>query len=180
MGRPSIAALLLLGSAIASCGTVPAPSEPPVGGCARDLPARTSPAGHPLPVLHVAGDDLPPVVEHIEWRGGGAPIATSAPRPVHLSRFTVVQVNGATELSLRLTDGLEIAAWRVTAIPDTEFRIGDTDAGTEWSSGEDPTPLVCVPLADGEWAIRADLTFADDGGEGTFYWRINAAEAASG
>ena len=41
-------------------------------------------------------------------------------------------------------------------------------------------PATCVPLADGEWAIRAGLTFADGRGEGTFYWRLNVTESASG
>ena len=42
------------------------------------------------------------------------------------------------------------------------------------------TELVCVPVEDGAWAIRAEITFADEGGQGTFYWRLNVSESTNG
>jgi hypothetical protein len=182
MRRRSLGALLVLALAVNACANepTPAPSELPGGACAEDLPVRTSPTDHPLAILHLAGDDLPPVIGEVEWRGGDEPVETTAPRPVHLERFTVLQARGVTELSIRLTDERPTAAWRVIAIPDNQFRAGETESGTEWSRGDEPAPLVCVQLEDGAWAIRADLTFADDAGHGTFYWRVNVSETASG
>ena len=166
---------------ITACTAGPAPS-PSVEArpCEAELPPRTSPTDYPLAILHVNGDDLPPVVGEVDWRGGAEPLATSAPRPVHVQRFTVLQVRQAAEAAIRMSDGVSIAEWRVTAQPDTAFRAGDTEPVTEWTSGSDPGDVVCVPLEAGSWAIRADLTFADAAGSGTYYWRLNVGEAPSG
>lgn len=180
MRRPWLGALLALGTVAVACGPAPTPSEAPGGACAEDLPARTSPVDYPVAVLHVAGDDLPPVVGEVEWLGGDEPVSTVAPRAVHLQRFTVLQVQGVSEVSLRLTDGVSIAAWQVIAIPDAGFRSGETEAGTEWGTGSEVTDQACVPVRDGSWAIRADVTFADDAGRGTFFWRLNVSESPNG
>ncbi len=180
MSRRSLGALLAVGIMAAACTPTPTASEDPGGACAEDLPARTSPTDYPVAVLHAAGDDLPPVVGDVEWLGGDEPVSTDPPRPVHLERFTVLQVQGLSEFSLRMTDGVAIAGWRVTAIPDAGFRSGDDEGGTEWSSGSEVTELVCVPVEDGAWAIRAEITFADEGGQGTFYWRLNVSESTNG
>ena len=180
MRRRSLGALLAVGILAAACTPTPTASEAAGGACAEDLPPRTSPTDYPVAVLHAAGDDLPPVVGEVEWLGGDEPVSTVAPRAVHLQRFTVLQVQGLAELSLRMTDGVAVAAWHVSAIPDVDFRSGDTEGGTEWSSGTEVTDLICVPVADGAWAIRADITFADDGGQGTFYWRLNVSESTNG
>jgi hypothetical protein len=173
-------ALLAAGIVAVACNQAPTPPEAVGGECAGDLPARTSPVDYPVAVLHAAGDDLPPVIDKVEWLAGDEPIATVAPRPVHLERFTVLQVQGVPEVSLRMTDGVAIAAWRVSAIPDASFRSGDTEAGTDWSTGDAITDEVCVPVEDGAWAIRAEVTFAEDAGRGTFFWRLNVSESASG
>ena len=99
---------------------------------------------------------------------------------MHLERFTVLQVQGLPEVSLRMTDGVAIAAWQVVAIPEASFRTGETEAGTEWSSGDEVTDEVCVPVEDGAWAIRAEVTFADDAGRGMYFWRLNVSESADG
>jgi hypothetical protein len=158
----------------------PTPSEDAGGACVEDLPVRTSPTDYPVAVLHAAGDDLPPVIGEVEWLGGDEPVSTVTPRAVHLQRFTVLQVQGLSELSLRMTDGVAIAAWRVTAIPDVDFRSGDVASGTEWGSGSGVTDVVCVPVENGAWAIRADITFGEDAGRGTFYWRLNVSESPNG
>ena len=178
MLRPSLVAILAVGVVVAAC--TPGPSQTAGGACAEGLPARTSPTDYPVAVLHAAGDDLPPVVGDVEWLGGDEPVATVASRAAHLQRFTVLQVRGLTEVSLRMSDGVSIAAWQVTAIPDVAFRAGDLDAGTEWSSGREVTDMVCLPITDGAWAIRADITFANDGGRGTYHWRLNVSESANG
>jgi hypothetical protein len=180
MRRRWLGALLALGIVASACTQAPSPSEAVGGACGEGLPARTSPTDYPLAVLHAAGDDLPPVVDEVEWLGGDEPISTVAPRAVHLQRFTVLQVQGLSELSLRMTDGVTIAGWRVTAIPDVDFRSGDVESGTEWDSGSEVTEVVCVPVEDGSWAIRADITFADDAGSGTYYWRLNVSGSPSG
>jgi len=169
-----------IGLATGSCAS-PAPS-PSVGGpCSHELPARTSPTDYPVAVLFLAGNDAAPVIRDLEWLGGDEPIATSDPRPVHLERFTVVQGRGQSEISLRMTDGVEIASWTVDAIPNATFRVGDEETGrVTWSEGAGPTDIVCIPIADGDWAIRGRLTFADDAGSGTFYWRINVVDTPSG
>ena len=180
MRRRSLGALLALGVVAVACAPAPAPSQTAGGACAEGLPPRTSPTDYPVPVLHAAGDDLPPVVGEVEWLGGDEPVATVAPRAVNLQRFTVLQVEGLADVSLRMSDGVSIATWQVTAIPDVSFRAGDLDGGTEWSSGRDVSDLVCVPITDGAWAIRADITFADDAGSGTFFWRLNVSESQNG
>ena len=180
MGRRSLAVLLAVCIPAVGCTQQPTPSEVAGGACAEDLPPRTSPTDYPVAVLHAAGDDLPPVVGEVEWLGGDQPVATAAPRGAHLERFTVLQVQGSSEISLRMSDGVTMAAWQVTAIPDVSFRAGDVESGTEWGSGSEVTDLVCVPIEDGAWAIRADVTFADDAGRGTFYWRLNVSASPNG
>jgi hypothetical protein len=180
MRRRWLVALLAFGIIAPACTPAPSPSESVGGPCGEDLPPRTSPTDYPVAVLHAGGDDLPPVVDEVEWLGGNEPVATVAPRAVNLQRFTVLQVQGVSEVSVRMTDGVAIASWRVTAIPDVDFRSGDVEGGTEWASGSEVTGVACVPVEDGAWAIRADITFADDGGSGTFYWRLNVSESPSG
>ena len=180
MRRRPLGALLAVGVLAVACNQAPTPSAAVGGSCAGDLPARTSPTDYPVAVLHAAGDDLPPVIGEVEWRGDDEPIATVAPRAVHLERFTVLQVQGLREVSLRLTDGVAIAAWQVVAIPEASFRTGETDVGTEWSSGDEVADEVCVPVEDGAWAIRADVTFADDAGRGIFFWRLNVSDSPNG
>jgi hypothetical protein len=174
--------ILAIATLVGACTAPPAPtpSEAVGGACGENLPPRTSPTDYPVAVLHTAGDDLPPVVGEVEWLGGDEPVSTVAPRAVHLQRFTVLQVQGVSELSLRMTDGVAIAGWRVTVIPDVDFRSGDVEGATEWGSGSEVTDVVCVPVDDGAWAIRADITFADDAGSGTFYWRLNVSESPNG
>jgi hypothetical protein len=180
MRRRWLVALLALGITAPACTPAPSPSEAVGGVCGEDLPPRTSPTNYPVAVLHAAGDDLPPVVDEVEWLGGDEPVATVAPRAVNLQRFTVLQVQGLSEVSVRMTDGVAIASWRVIAIPDVDFRSGEVESGTEWATGSDVTEVACVPVEDGAWAIRADITFADDGGSGTFYWRLNVSESPRG
>ena len=172
-----LAALIGVSLALAAClGPAPQPSELPGGACG-DLPPRTSPTDFPVAVLHAAGDDLPPVVGEIEWLGGEEPLATAAARAIHLQRFTVLQVSGASEVSLRMSDEVSIAEWQVDAIPNDAFRRGELEGGESWSTGSGPTDLVCVPVENGGWLIRAELTFADEAGRGVYYWRLNVQEA---
>ena len=174
MRRRGLAALLAVGIVAVACAApAPTASEQVGGACAPGLPERTSPTDYPVAVLHVRGDDLPPVIGEIEWLGGDEPVATSAARPVNLERFTVLQVPDATEFSLRMTDGVSIADWRVDALPADDFRAGDFETATELSSGSDATELICVPVEGGEWTIRATVTFTEQTGSGTFYWRLN-------
>jgi len=179
MRRHDLAALLTVGIVAAACAPSPTASEPGGGACAPDLPERTSPTDYPVAVLHLRGDDLAPVIGEVEWLGGDEPVATTAPRAVSLERFTVLQVPDASEFSLRMTDGVSIAEWRVDALPATGFRAGDLETATELSSGSEATELICVPVEGGEWVIRATLTFTDGTGSGTFYWRLNVG-ASSG
>ena len=179
MRRASIvAAAGLVAVALVGCGTAsPSASQPPTSACADDLPARTSPTDYPLAVLYVAGDDLPPVVGALEWRGDGEPVTVEPGRPIHLQQFTVLQARGQPEVSLRMTDGVRIASWRVEAIPGGLFRSGDLETDrVQWAAGDGPTDIVCVPIRDGEWAIVADITFADEAGNATYYWRLNISE----
>jgi len=176
----TLGALLAISILGVACTPTPTASEAAGGACGEDLPPRTSPTDYPVAVLHAAGDDLPPVVGEVEWLGGDEPVATVAPRPAHLERFTVLQVQGVSEISLRMSDGVSIAAWQVAAIPDAAFRAGDIESGSDWGSGSEVTDLVCLPVEDGTWAIRADVTFADDAGHGTFYWRLNVSESPNG
>ncbi|HYI67543.1 MAG TPA: hypothetical protein VEW95_11505 [Candidatus Limnocylindrales bacterium] len=182
MRRRLLGALVAIGIGIVTvaCTEAPRPSEALGGACAGDLPARTSPTDYPVAVMHAGGDDLPPVIGEVEWLGGDEPVATVAPRAVHLGRFTVLQVQGVSEVSLRMTDGVAIAEWRVIAISDVSFRSGEAESGSEWSTGNEVSDEVCVPVEDGAWAIRAEITFADDAGRGTFFWRLNVSESPNG
>ena len=182
MSRRSLGRLLAIAIIAVACtpAPTPTPSEAVDGACDGDLPVRTSPTDYPVAVLHAAGDDLPPVIGDVEWLGGAQPVEAAAPRPVHLERFTVLQVQAVSEVSLRMTDGVPIAAWQVIAIPDAGFRSGETESGTEWSAGSEVADQVCVPVDDGSWAIRAEITFADDAGRGTFFWRLNVSESPNG
>jgi hypothetical protein len=128
-------------------------------------------------VLHVNGDDLPPVVGAIAWSGGSEPVSTTAPRPVHRERFTVLQVSGISDVSVRMTDGVQLASWRVEAQMADEFRTEGPGPGAAWVEGDGSIDVLCIPVTDGEWVLRADLTFADEQGTGTFYWRLNVAGA---
>jgi hypothetical protein len=173
-----VAAAVVVAVTLVGCGTPsPSASQAPASACADDLPARTSPTDYPLAVLYVAGDDLPPVVDALEWLGDGEPITIEPARPIHLQNFTVLQARGQPEVSLRMTDGVRIASWRVEAIPGGLFRSGDLETDrVQWAAGDGPTDIVCVPIRDGEWAIVADITFADDAGNATYYWRLNISE----
>jgi hypothetical protein len=176
----------LLGIALAAtlvgCGTAtptPSVSLPPGGACGSDLPARTSPIDVPVGVLWVNGEDLPPVIGDVDWQpeGGGEPVEYRPPRAVHLDRFTVVQTQGLAEVSLRMTDGVQIGSWTVDVVPDSTFRSGSYEAGrTRWAEGGEPTEVACIPIQNGSWAVIADITFADDAGSGTYYWRLVVTE----
>jgi hypothetical protein len=160
---------------IGGCASTPAPSpsEGVAAPCGDRLP-RTSPTDFPMAVLYVRGDDLPPVVGEVEWLGGDEPVTNEPRLPVHLERFTVLQTQGQVEVSVRMTDGVQIASWTVDAVPAGAFRAGDLESGrARWSEGSVPTDLVCVPVQDGAWLLIADVTFADDAGSGTYYWRLN-------
>lgn len=175
-----IAVLVGILISLAACTSAPEPTARP-GDCSGELPARTSPVDYPVAVLHVAGDDLAPVVGEVEWLGGDEPLATTAPRAVHLERFTVLQTRGQSHASLRMTDDVGIASWTVDALPLDGFRAGDFETNrVRWSEGDEPTEVVCVPISDGEWAIVGNVAFADDAGNATFYWRLNVIEATSG
>jgi hypothetical protein len=173
LGTSLIAAVLALGA----CSATPTPT-PEAEVCSPDLPPRTSPTDYPVAVLHVAGDDLPPVVGGVEWLGGDEPVAYEPERAVHLQAFTVLQTRGRGELSLRMSDGVEIASWTVDVVPGPAFRRGDFDTDrVRWAEGSTPESIVCVPMEDGEWGVIADITFADDAGHGTYYWRLNVVDA---
>jgi hypothetical protein len=171
--RGSLLGTALLALILAGCAT-PVPSWQPAAPCTSDLPPRTSPTDYPVGVLYVGGDDLPPVVGEVEWLGGDSPVSHLPPRDVQLERFSVLQVEGLTDVSVRMTDGVRIAAWAIDAVPDNRFRSGDVESDrVRWSEGDEPTDVVCLPVQDGDWAIIADLTFTDDAGSGTYYWRLN-------
>ena len=178
MPQRSFVAAALVALTIAGCGSpAPSASQGPDGPCTADLPLRTSPTDYPLAVLYVAGDDLPPVVGAVEWLGDAEPVRFEPPRPIHLERFTVLQTEGQAEISLRMSDGVRIARWQVDAVPDGLFRSGDLETDLiRWAEGSDPADVVCIPIRDGDWGIIADVTFADDGGHGTYYWRLNVTE----
>ncbi|MBA2632175.1 MAG: hypothetical protein H0U86_04120 [Chloroflexi bacterium] len=177
---PSLAGLVLVALMLAACpGPAPAPSETAGGPCSSDLPPRTSPTDYPVAVLYVAGDDLPPVVGEVEWLGGDEPVSHEPLRAVHLERFTVLQAQGQAEVSMRMSDGVRIEAWTVDAVPDGLFRGGDYESDrVRWSKseGNEPTDVACIPVRDGEWTVIADVTFADDAGSGTYYWRLNVSQ----
>lgn len=175
--RPSFAWLTLVALVAAACAPAPTPSDVAADPCTQDLPARTSPTDFPLAVLYVSGDDLPPVIGEVEWRGGAEPVTHEPSRAVNLERFTVLQARGVDEVSLRMTDGVSIAAWTIDAVPDGPFRAGDLESGrVRWAEGDEETMVVCVPVEDGAWAVIADVTFADDAGHGTYYYRLNVSE----
>jgi hypothetical protein len=169
--------LAMVALTLAGCATAMPSSPAAAPACASDLPSRTSPTDYPVAVLYVAGDDLPPVVGEVEWLGGDSPVSHEPPRAVHLERFTVLQADGQSEVSLRMSDAVGISAWTVDAVSDERFRAGDLDSDrVRWSEGDEPTDLVCVPVQDGEWTIIAEVTFADDAGRGTYYWRLNVSQ----
>ena len=183
----SLRLTLALTLAIAGCNGGPAPSgpvgsggasPPSTGNCRGDLPLRTSPIDVPVAVLFVNGEDLPPVVGEVEWRGDGEPVAYEPARAIHLERFTVLQTEGQAEVSMRMSDGVEIAAWTVDAVPVSRFRGGDFETDRQrWSEGQgESTDQVCIPLSNGSWGVIATVTFADDAGSGTFYWRLIVTE----
>jgi len=176
--RGAFVALAIAALTVAACGTPAPASSPPAGGsCANDLPPRTSPTDFPVAVLHVAGDDLPPVMGDVEWLGGASDVSHEPARPVYQERFTVLQAQGQIEVSLRMSDGVRITAWTVDAVPDGQFRSGDLESDrVRWSEGDDPTDLVCIPVQDGGWAIIANVTFADGAGSGSYYWRLNLSQ----
>jgi hypothetical protein len=169
--------LTALALALAASGPATPSSPPAAAACNDELPPRTSPTEYPVAVLWVAGDDLPPVVGDVEWLGDDSPVSYHPPRAVHLERFTVLQAEGQVEVSLRMSDAVRIAAWSVDAVPDNRFRSGDLETDrVRWTAGTEPTDVVCIPVQDGEWTIIADITFADDGGTGTYYWRLNISQ----
>ncbi|MGH2429813.1 MAG: hypothetical protein ACRDGV_13205 [Candidatus Limnocylindria bacterium] len=154
-------------------------SSSPGPNCAQDLAPRTSPIDVPAAVLYLDGDDLPPVLGEVRFEGPGPDReAGYTPRiDIHLERFTVLQTNTARQFSIRMTDGVDIAAWEVWAVPAEPFRAGDLESDrTTWSQGDEELALVCVDLREGEWLIGADIVFADALGEGTYYWRLNATD----
>lgn len=177
MRRRSFAWLTVLTLVVAACAAAPTPTEPAADPCTQDLPTRTSPTDFPIGVLYVSGDDLAPVVGEVEWLGGEGPVTYEPPRAINLERFTVLQAEGEIEVSLRMTDGVSLSAWTIDVVPDGTFRAGDFESDRErWSEGDGDTSVVCVPVQDGHWTVIADVTFADDAGHGTYYWRLNISE----
>ena len=174
-------AWLTLACAVAACTATPTPTEPSADACRQDLPPKTSPTDFPVGVLYVSGDDLPPVIGEVEWLGGESIVTHEPPRAVKLERFIVLQARGESRVSLRMTDGVQIASWTVDALPEGTFRAGDFDSGrVRWSEGAEETSVVCVPVQDGQWALIADVTFADGEGHGTYYFRLNISETPAG
>lgn len=180
-----VAALLGLSIGMIACSASVDPSatpnpSPTAASCEASLPARTSPVDYPVAVLYAAGDDLPPVIGEVRWSGGAEPVATTAPRSVHLERFTVLPVVGVEAVSIRMTDGVLLDAWTIDAIPADAFRASGSEEGTPWAAGSSSTALICVPVVDGQWVVRGELTFADGEGRGTFYWRLNVSGLGEG
>ena len=180
---PSVVGLAVAALTLAACPAAPAPtpSAAAEGPCSSELPPRTSPTDYPVAVLFVAGDDLPPVVGEVEWLGGDEPVSFEPPRAAHLERFTVLQTQGQAEVSLRMSDTVRIEAWTVDAVPETRFRTGNYESDrVRWSEGEgegeEAVDVACIPVQDGQWAIIADVTFADDAGSGTYFWRLNVSQ----
>jgi hypothetical protein len=172
-----VAAAGLVAVALVACGTAGLSPSPAPSACTSELAARTSPTDYPLAVLYVAGEDLPSLVDELEWLGDDEPVTIQPARPIHLQNFTVLQARGLPEISLRMTDGVRIAAWQVDAIPNRLFRAGDLETDRiRWAAGDGPTDVVCIPIRDGAWAIVADITFADGGGSATYYWRLNVSD----
>ena len=177
----SVAGATILLLALTACSARPAPSETATAPsaaapaeCDQDLPPRTSPTDYPLAVLGVGNEDLVPVVGEVEWLGGDEPVSYVPPRAVHLERFVVLQPSGEPQVTLRMSDGVAIGAWTVGVVPGGQFRSGDLNSDRiRWSEGSEETRVVCLPVQDGEWAVIADITFADGGGSGTYYWRLN-------
>jgi hypothetical protein len=179
MRRASVVRQAVLAVVIAGCSATPVPSESgaAAGACRPDLPPRTSPTDFPVAVLYVNGDDVPPILGAIEWLGGDEPVSNEPQLPVHLERFTVLQTRGQSEVSVRMSDEVRIAAWTIDAVPAGAFRAGDLESGrARWSEGADPTDVVCVPVQDGSWLIIGEVSFTDDAGSGTYYWRLNVVE----
>ena len=184
----SVAGATILLLALVACSAGPAPTEtataPPseaAAACDQDLPPRTSPTDYPLAVLGVGDEDLVPVVGEVEWLGDGEPVTYAPPRAVHLERFVVIQPSGELQVTLRMSDGVAMGAWTVDVVPGGQFRSGDLDSDrVRWSEGSEETRVVCLPVQDGEWAVIADITFADGGGRGTYYWRLNISETPGG
>ena len=182
MRRPSRVCAAVLAVAIAGCAAAPEPSASAAADdpCRSDLPPRTAPTDFPVAVLYVNGDDLPPVVGSVEWTGGDEPAANEPALPVHMERFTVLQTRGQSAVSIRMSDGVRIAAWTVDAVPAGGFRVGDLDTGrVRWSEGGEETDVACVPIQDGSWLLIGEITFADGAGTGTYYWRLNVEETPS-
>lgn len=173
----------LLAIVIAGCAAGPVPSGSTPGSandddpCRADLPPRTSPTDYPVAVLFVNGDDLPPVVGPVDWLGDDEPVSNEPELPVHLERFIVLQTRGQAAVSVRMSDEVRIAAWTVDAVPAGAFRVGDLETGrVRWSEGDEETDVACVPVQDGSWLLIGEITFADDAGSGTYYWRLNVGE----
>lgn len=65
------------------------------------------------------------------------------------------------------------------AVPETRFRTGNYESDrVRWSEGGggEAVEVACIPVQDGQWAIIADVTFADDAGSGTYFWRLNVSQ----
>ncbi|MGH2417660.1 MAG: hypothetical protein ACRDFY_04940 [Candidatus Limnocylindria bacterium] len=181
MRRASTGWAALLAIVFAGCAGSPAPSGSagvaPDPACRADLAPRTSPTDFPVAVVWVNGDDLPPVLGPVEWTGGDEPATNEPVLPVHLERFTVLQTRGQSAVSVRMTDGVRMAGWTLDAVPAGAFRAGDLETGrVRWSEGDEETDVACVPVTDGSWLLIGEITFADDAGSGTYYWRLNVAE----
>ena len=183
MQSRSVAGATILLLALAACSAAPAPTDTATAPseaaapCNQDLPPRTSPTDFPLAVLGVGGEDLVPVVGEVDWLGGPEPVTYVPPRAVHLERFVVIQPSGEPQVTLRMSDDVAIGAWTVEVVPGGRFRSGDLASDrVRWSEGSEETRVVCLPVQDGEWAVIADITFADGGGSGTYYWRLNISE----
>lgn len=185
--RSAATALVLVALAVVAatsgCGSAStsneASSPDETAPCDADLPERPADTDFPVPILHVNGDDVPPVLGDVEWTGPDGEVIVNEPeRPAHLERFTVLQAVNQTDVSIRLSDGAEIEAWSIDAVPANTFRIGDLETDRrDWSEGTGPTSLVCVPVENGSWAVIGTITYAGDAGSGTFYWRLNIVGA---
>lgn len=168
------AAAAVLAVSIAGCATLDA-TPTPAGDCEPPLPPVTSPDELPEAMLRINGEDLPPVRGDIRWTGDGSTAVHEGPERVHVQRFIVTVAGAVDQASIRLSDGVAVEGWEVWAVPAIPFRRGNLESErTVWAARatDESGNLLCVDVDAGDWLVGADLTFANGGGEGTYYWRI--------
>jgi hypothetical protein len=161
-------------TATASAPSTPAavePSAPPASIPVAATPSvrmeptgRTSPAGTEPPTASLSAEGGEPVAGQLgsfTWQDGGS---DSPWLP-----GTAIRVGAGEPLTVVLAGDVGVAEWTARRVP-----AGTTDGSGAVGLGSGPAPIAFAAPAVGSWSVQVTVRFADNMGDATYYWAVEA------